>query len=82
MAVAKTKVVIVDRKRDGSMSDVYVGAINSVGVFESQTIPLNKEVTMDINLIKSLKARKETVRETVGKVENLITKPIYSVETV
>ncbi len=84
MAIAKQKkkTIIVDRRRDGSMADVYVGCTNTLGKFEGQKIPLNKEVEVDENLIKSLKARKETVREVKGKVENLVLKPIYSVETV
>ena len=84
MAVAKkkTKLVTIDRKRDGSMADIYIGAINTLGKFEDQTIPLNKEVVVDENLLKSIKARKETVSEKKGKVENLVLKPIYTIETV
>ncbi len=85
MAVAKkkTKKIIVDRKRDGSMADVYVGTTNTLGEFEDMRIPLNKEVVVDENLIKSLKQRQESVREKVGKSgENLVLKPIYSIEVV
>ncbi len=86
MAVAKskkTKMVIVDRKRDGSMADVYVCATNTLGVVEDMMIPLNKEIEIDENLIKSLKSRQESVRVKVGKSgENLELKPVYSVEVV
>ncbi len=85
MASAKQKMkkIIVDRKRDGSMADIYVGATNTLGKFEDMMIPLNKEVMVDENLIKSLKARQESVRVKVGKSgENLVLKPVYSIEVV
>ncbi len=78
----KTKKIIVDRRRDGSMADIYVSANNTLGVFEDMRIPLNKEVEVDENLIKSLKQRAETVREVKGKVENFVIKPVYSIEYV
>ncbi len=84
MATAKkTKTVTVERRRDGSMADIYVCANNSVGKIEDMMVPLNKEVEMDVNLIKSLKARSESVRVKIGKAgENLVVKPIYLVEEV
>ena len=79
----KVKMITVDRKRDGSMADVYVCANNTLGEIEDMMIPLNKEVEVDENLIKSLKARQESVRVKVGKSgENLVLKPIYTVEVV
>ena len=78
----RVKVVTIDRRRDGSMADVYVGAINTLGKFEDMTIKLNTKVEVDENLLKSIKARKETVSETKGKVENLALKPIYTIEVV
>jgi hypothetical protein len=85
MAAAKTQKkskVIIDRKRDGSTADIYVGAVNTIGKFEHATIPLNKEVEVDDNLLQSIKLRQETVREKKGKAENLVLKPIYTIEKV
>ncbi len=85
MAAAKAKEtkVIVTRKRDGAMNDIYVCVKGSLGKTISTKVPLDVEVVLDDNIIKSIKTRTEMVRVSVkGKNERLEAKPTYFIEKV
>ena len=77
----KTTKCMVQRKRDGDMSDVYVCVKGTDGETISMKVPLDVEVTLDNNVIKSLSTRTEMVRvSTKGKNERLEAKPTYFIE--
>jgi len=85
MATAKEKMIkcVVQRKRDGDMSDVYVCVKGTTGETISMKVPLDVELTLDTNVIKSLATRTEMVRvSTRGKNERLEAKPTYFIEKV
>ena len=85
MAVAKKKEskYIVETKRDIDQSPVYVCVTGTDGEMISTRVPLGVEVTLDDNVVKSLKMRTEMVRvQAKAGGETLVAKPTYSFEKV
>ncbi len=75
--------VKVSRRRDGDMSDIYSCVKGTDGETISMKVPLDVEVQLDNNIIKSLKTRTEMVRVSVkGKPEQLTAKPTYFIEVI
>jgi len=81
-----TSKCIVTKKRDGDMSPVYVCTTMTNGDTYSNRIPLNVEVDLDDNVIKSLKRRTEMARvpsaKGTGKGESLESRSMYLIEKV
>jgi hypothetical protein len=77
---------IVSRRRDGDNSPVYVCCKLTDGSVYSNRIPMDTEVTLDDNIVKSLKGRTEMVRVSApkgfGKGETLEARPTYNIEKV
>lgn len=85
-AKAKTTKVIISRRRDGNMNDVYVGCIGVDGKFVDAKIRLDTEMELDNNLIESIKQRQESVKVKLPKKdgggEALQYKPEFLIEKV
>ena len=84
MATKKQNKYIIETKRDIDQSPVYVCVTGTDGEVISTKVPLGVEVTLDDNIVKSLKQRTEMVRQS-GKgrgAETLVAKPTYTIEKV
>ena len=86
MAVSKVKKYKVTRKRDGDNSPVYVCCTLTDGSTYSNRIPLDVEVELDDNVVKSLKTRTEMVRvpakKGFGRGETLKAEPTFFIEKI
>ena len=79
----KTTSVIVSRRRDGDNSPIYSCVKGTDGETVSTKIPLDVEVLLDDNTIKSIKRRTEMVRKSAkAGGERLEQKPTYLIEKV
>ena len=86
MAAKKENTYIIERKRDGDNSPVYVCCTLTDGSAYSNRVPLNVEVVLDDNVVKSLKTRTEMVRIPAKKGfvrgETLEARPTFSFEKI
>jgi len=78
---------IVTRKRDNTnVSFVYVCVVGTTGETISTKVPMDVEVELDANVVKSIKSKKDMVRVPAPKDrstgETLKAMPTYSIEKV
>ncbi len=78
---------IVTRKRDNTnVTFVYVCVVGTTGETISTKVPMDVEVELDANVVKSIKSKKDMVRVPAPKDrstgETLKAMPTYSIEKV